>query len=84
MYSAPLLTKVPDMVIESDASRLGLGRRGATLKDHQVRMGGLWSIEGQKLHISCLELTAVLLAVKSFTKDRMDINQGQGKGTLSS
>ena len=47
---------------------------GVALKYHQVRTGGLWSIEEQKLHINCLELTAVLLAVKSFAKERMDIN----------
>jgi len=69
--SAPLLMKTSDMVIESDASCLGWGM---TLKSQQVRTGGLWSTEEQKLHINCLELTAVLMAVKSFAKDRMSIN----------
>jgi len=45
-----------------------------TLKSQQVRTGGLWSTDEQKLHINCLELTAVLVAVKSFAKDRMSIN----------
>jgi len=69
--STPLLMKTPDMVIETDASCLGWR---ATLKSQKVRTGGLWSTEEQKLHTNCLELTAVLMAVKSFVKDRMSIN----------
>ncbi|XP_065894060.1 uncharacterized protein [Dysidea avara] len=69
--SAPLLVKSPDLIIESDASRLGWG---ATLKDQQMRTGGLWLVEEQSLHINCLELTTTFLAVKSFAKDRKNIN----------
>ena len=62
----------PILIIESDASCLGWR---ATLKIQQARTGGLWSTEEQKLHINCLELTAVLMTVKLFvTKNKMNIN----------
>ena len=66
--SAPLLTKTPDMVIELVYC---LGWM-AILKSQQVRTGGLWSTEKQKLHIECLELTTVLMTVISFAKDRIE------------
>ena len=68
---APLLADPPDLVIESDASRLGWG---ATLKGQELRTGGQWSTSEQEMHINCLELLAASLAIQTFAKERQNIN----------
>ena len=47
------------------------GRMGCLLRG--VRSGGLWSREEQEMHINVLKLLAVTLAVKSFAKNRNNI-----------
>ena len=59
-----LLHPSPDLIIKTDASRLGCG---AVCQG--VRTGGLWSQMEQKLHINCLELLAGSFAIKRFTKN---------------
>ena len=66
--SAPIIPPAPDLIIETDASLTGWG---ACCKG--VRSGGLWSREEQERHINALELHAVILAVKSFAKNRKGI-----------
>ena len=61
-----ILSSPPDLVIETDASKVGWG---AVCQG--VRTGGLWSQMEKKLHINCLELLAGSFAVKSFTKNRL-------------
>ena len=61
----------PDMVIDSDASRLGWG---ATLKGQELRTGEQWSAKEQEMHINCLELLAAFLVVQAFTKEKRAIN----------
>ena len=61
-----ILSSPPDLVIETDASKVGWG---AVCQG--VRTGGLWSQMEKKLHINCLELLAGSIAVKSFTKNRL-------------
>ena len=61
-----ILSSPPDLVIETDASKVGWG---AVCRE--VRTGGLWSQMEKKLHINCLELLAGSFAVKSFTKNRL-------------
>ena len=58
-----------DLIIETDASRMGWG---AVCQG--VRTGGLWSQMEQKLHINCLELLAGSFAIKSFTKNRLCVH----------
>ena len=62
---------LPNLVIESDASRLGWG---ATLKGQELRTGGQWSTSEQEMHINCLELLAASLAIQTFAKERQNIN----------
>lgn len=57
---------VPDLVIESDASRSGWGARCG-----HFSTGGVWSLDEQTLHINCLELLADSFAVCCWTKDRI-------------
>ena len=64
-----LLHPSPDLIIETDASRMGWG---AVCQG--VRTGGLWSQMEQKLHIDCLELLAGSFAIKSFTKNRLCVH----------
>ena len=61
-----ILSTPPDLVIETDASKIGWGAAC-----QGVRTGGLWSQKEKKLHINCLELLAGSFAVKSFTNDRL-------------
>ena len=68
---APLLMDPPDLVIESDASRLGWG---ATLKDQKLKTGGQWSTSEQEMHINCLELLAASLVIQTFAKEKKIIN----------
>ena len=63
--AAPIIIFSPDLVIETDASLVGWGARCM-----DQRTGGPWSVKEQKLHINALELTAVLLAIQTFTKER--------------
>ena len=67
---APLTMGTPDMVIESDASRLGWG---ATLKGQGLRTGGQWSTSEQEMHINCLELLVASLAIQTFAKEKRSI-----------
>ena len=60
----------PDMVIESDASRLGWG---ATLKAQGLRTGGQWSDSKQEMHINCLELLAASMGIQTFAKEEKNI-----------
>ena len=57
----PLGSSPPDVLLFSDASRLGWG---AHLLGHLV--SGLWSEEEQREHINLLELKAVWLALQAF------------------
>ena len=63
--AAPIIIPPPDLVIKTDASLVGWGARCL-----DQRTGGLWSVKEQELHINALELTAVLLAIQTFTKER--------------
>ena len=65
MNGAPILPATPVLVIESDASNMGWG---ATNGHEQT--GGLWSVEEAAHHINYLELIAVFLALKTFTRDQ--------------
>ena len=65
----PVVTQVPDMVIETDASLMGWG---AQCQEH--RTGGQWSVEEKVMHINALELLAVSLALKAFVKDKSHVN----------
>ena len=71
LNGAPLLMDPPDLVIETDASRLGWG---ATLKGKELRTGGQWSTSKQEMHINCLELLEASLAIQSFAKKMKNIN----------
>ncbi|KAK3082557.1 hypothetical protein FSP39_012543 [Pinctada imbricata] len=51
-----ILTPVPEMVIETDASKQGWGAYY-----NNTTIGGLWSIEEQQKHINALELMAACL-----------------------
>ena len=64
-----ILSSLPDLVIETDASKL---EWGAVCQG--VRTGGLWSQMERKLHINCLELLAGSFAVKSFTKNGLCVH----------
>lgn len=64
-----LLKHRQQLVIQSDASLTGWG---AVCEG--VRTGGPWSPEEQRFHINCLELTAAILAVRAFAKDRSGIS----------
>ena len=48
-------------ILQSDASPMGWGAVCQT-----SRIGGLWTQEEKSLHINCLELKAITLAVQSF------------------
>ena len=61
-----LLHPSPDLIIETNTSRMGWG---AVCQG--VRTGGLWSQMEQKLHINCLGLLAGSFAIQSFTKNRL-------------
>ena len=69
---ALLLMVPPNLVIESDASRLGWG---AILKVKELRIRGQWLTSEQEMHINCLELLAASLAIQSsFAKEMKNIN----------
>lgn len=57
-----IFASVPEIVIESDASRWGWGARCWS-----VETGGRWSQEELKLHINCLELLAGSFALRTLS-----------------
>ena len=59
-----LVQPPPQMMIQTDASKIGWG---AACQGEKTR--GVWSEQEQKLHINILELLAVKLALLSFTKN---------------
>ena len=63
-----LLSPPPSLTIETDASTIGWGAfcRGE-------RTGGAWSQVEREMHINCLELLGVTLAVKGFAKDQSNL-----------
>jgi len=61
---AKILSPVPSLVLESDASNMGWGATNG--KD---RTGGRWSLEETTHHINYLELLAIFLALKTFARD---------------
>ena len=63
-----LLSRSPDLIIETDASTTGWGA-----SCQGMRTGGPWSQTERHKHINCLELLAALLAVKSFARGRENI-----------
>ena len=65
---APLLPRVPSMIITSDASTTGWG---ACLGD--TTTGGTWSAQEMMHHINYLELLAAFLAVQYFLKTENNI-----------
>ena len=58
----------PNLVIETDASRMGWG--AYCMGTSSTRGGGEWSQAESSLHINCLELLAGAFAVKTFTKGK--------------
>jgi len=64
-----ILAPKPQLTIESDASLLGWGAHCSG-----VSTEGLWSPEERCRHINCLELMGASLAVKTFAKDRENLN----------
>ena len=53
------------MTLETDASTIGWG------VNHQgIHTGGPWSNKEKRMHINCLELLAVTLAIKCFARDK--------------
>lgn len=59
----------PDLVITSDASKIGWGGECQGQKAQ-----GQWSMAESQLHINVLEMKAAELSVKSFTKDKSQIH----------
>ena len=59
-----VMTRDPELTIDSDASKLGWG---ATSQG--VSTGGPWSTQESARHINCLELMAAALALKTFAKN---------------
>ena len=57
MISAPTI----DYIIQTDASNLGWRAH-----DEDQTINGRWSVSENTLHINCLELLAIKLAIKSF------------------
>ena len=64
LLQAPLLPRIPNMTITSDASNTGWR---ACLGD--TTTGGSWSAQEMKHHINYLELLAAFLAVQCFLKE---------------
>ena len=56
----------PHLVLYSDSSNLGWGAYNKTL---DIKTGGDWSVQEQKLHINILELKACKLALFTFCKN---------------
>jgi hypothetical protein len=64
-----IIAPMPDMVITTDASKVGWG---GIVKG--TRTQGQWSEEESKLHINILEMKAAEFVVKAFTKDLRNIH----------
>ena len=62
----PLNLEPPEIIIQSDAATSG----GWSASTKDLSTGGTWTKEERKLHINILELMAVELAVKTFTRNR--------------
>ncbi|CAH1255216.1 TPR [Branchiostoma lanceolatum] len=62
--SRPILLPTADMVVETDASKIGWG--GFC---NGVHTGGRWSAEERTAHINVLELQAASLAVRGFCRE---------------
>ena len=60
-----ILSKEPDLIIESDASTLGWGA-----SCQGIDTGGPWLVQEKTYHINCLELLATTLALKTFMKNK--------------
>ena len=67
--SKRIKTKVPSIVLTTDASLLGWG---AVMRDKSV--GGRWSEIEKEEHINVLEMKAILLGLKSFFKDIKNVD----------
>ena len=65
-----ILTRDPELIIESDASTQGWG---ATCQGSDT--GGPWSAQEKSRHINCLELLAATLALKTFVKNKTRLYQ---------
>jgi len=65
---SPLLPRIPNMIIECDASNTGWGARKG-----DIRTGGQWSRAESSNHINYLELLAAFLAVQCFGKEQFNI-----------
>ncbi len=63
-----IVAKKPDIVLETDASKLGWGACLVN-KVEKERTGGNWSSEEANLHINILELKAAIFAVFAFCKE---------------
>ena len=61
----------PHLVLYSDSSNLGWGAYNKTL---DIKTGGDWSVQEQKLHINILELKACKLALFTFCKNEHNIH----------
>ena len=49
------------------------------MRNQELRTGGLWSLNEQGMHINCLELLAVSMAIQTFGKEKKNIWQGEEK-----
>ena len=68
-HGKALLREPSNLIIETDVSTMGWGACCG-----QVQTRGLWSQTERLLHINCLELLAGGFALKSFLKNKCDIN----------
>jgi hypothetical protein len=64
-----IMSPQPDLVITTDASKIGWGGEVNGMKTQ-----GQWSLEESKLHINILEMRAAEFVVKAFTKDLEQIH----------
>lgn len=62
---------IPQLILYSDSSNLGWGAYNKTLN---IRTGGDWSVQEQRLHINVLELKACQLALLTFCKCEHNIH----------
>ncbi|XP_071080813.1 uncharacterized protein [Haliotis cracherodii] len=68
-WKKSVLEPWPDVVITTDASKLGWGAVYG-----KVRTGGVWSLSERKHHINVLELMAAWLSIQTFAKSRTDVH----------
>ena len=67
-----LIAHNSSFTIHTDASKTGWGA-----VYNGVRTGGPWSPEERTMHVNCLELLAVFLAMKCFAKDETNLTIDQ-------